>query len=99
MPTASPSQRAAERVSIPITGMNCGSCAARVEQALQGAEGVLEAGVNFATHRATVEFDPGVTSAEELAAAVREAGYGAEIPQEEIEPEQDREQAAREQEY
>ena len=38
--------------------MTCGSCAARVERVLGRQDGVEQAGVNFATGRATVDFDP-----------------------------------------
>ncbi|HEU4754136.1 MAG TPA: HAD-IC family P-type ATPase, partial [Armatimonadota bacterium] len=65
-----------ERVSLPITGMNCAACAARIEKTLRGTEGVREAGVNFASHRATVEYDPAVTDTRALVAVVQEAGYG-----------------------
>ncbi|HSK49650.1 MAG TPA: heavy metal-associated domain-containing protein, partial [Solirubrobacterales bacterium] len=47
----------AERIELPIEGMTCSSCAGRVEKSLNGLDGV-EATVNFATERATVEFDP-----------------------------------------
>ena len=66
-----------EEVVLDISGMTCGSCAARVERTLAGAEGVGEAGVNYATRRATVAFDPSTTSPEDLVKAVERAGYGA----------------------
>ena len=66
-----------EQVVLDISGMTCGSCAARVERTLAGAEGVGEAGVNYATRRATVQFDPKATSADALVQAVERAGYGA----------------------
>ena len=37
-----------ERIALPITGMTCASCAARVEKRLNRLEGV-EASVNYAT--------------------------------------------------
>ena len=48
---------AAERLELPISGMTCASCAARVEKKLNQLDGV-EASVNYATERATVEFAP-----------------------------------------
>ncbi|MBA2442515.1 MAG: cation transporter, partial [Rubrobacter sp.] len=33
-------ERERSTVNIPVTGMTCGSCVARVEKALQGTEGV-----------------------------------------------------------
>ena len=62
-----------------VTGMTCGSCAARVQKTLTRHPGVDEASVNFATGRATVRFDPGQASEESLAAAVARAGYGLEV--------------------
>ena len=66
-----------EQVVLDISGMTCGSCAARVERTLAGAEGVGEAGVNYATRRATVAFDPAATNPEALVKAVERVGYGA----------------------
>lgn len=57
-----------------VEGMTCGSCAARVERALEKVEGVESAEVNFATHHVRVKTAPAVTEPE-LAAAVERAGY------------------------
>ena len=67
---------ATERVDLPITGMTCAACANRVERALRKETGVRSAGVNLATERATVEFDPSATGVERLVDRVRSAGYG-----------------------
>lgn len=67
---------AGERIDIPITGMSCASCANRIEKSLSVAPGVLKAGVNFATSRATVEYDPQAISARQLIGVVKDAGYG-----------------------
>src|SRR5688500_1841793 len=66
-----------ERVELPISGMTCAACARRVERALADAPGVTSAGANFATSRATVEFDPSRTKVDALVGAVRSAGYDA----------------------
>jgi Cu+-exporting ATPase len=63
------------RVDLPITGMSCAACAARIEKALQRSEGVQEASVNFANHRATVLYDPQITSMQGLREAIESAGY------------------------
>jgi Cu+-exporting ATPase len=70
-----------ERLELPIEGMTCSSCAGRVEKSLNKLEGV-EATVNFATERATVEFDPGRVDPEQLLGAVEEVGYSASLPAE-----------------
>ena len=46
------------RVDLPITGMTCMACARRIERRLSKTPGVRNAGVNFATERARVEFSP-----------------------------------------
>jgi cation-transporting ATPase V/Cu+-exporting ATPase len=67
---------ASTHVELDVTGMTCGSCAARVERVLGRQEGVEQAGVNFATGRATVDFDPAVVDIERLGDAVSRIGYG-----------------------
>jgi cation-transporting ATPase V len=63
-------------VEFAVSGMTCGSCAARVEKVLARQEGVERAGVNFATGRATVVFDPERIGPDELVATVGQLGYG-----------------------
>ena len=65
-----------ERVDLPITGMTCAACARRIEQTLAKATGVRRAGVNLATSRATVEYDPESTGVRQLMDAVKSTGYG-----------------------
>ena len=64
-----------ERLVIPISGMSCASCVDKVESALKSTDGVLQASVNLASERATVEYIPGVASPEAVRQAVRDAGY------------------------
>jgi copper-transporting P-type ATPase V len=66
-----------ETIELDVSGMSCGSCAARVQHALDEQPGVSEALVNYATARATVELDPRLIDAEQLVAVVRHAGYDA----------------------
>ena len=54
---AKKSDRELERVDLPVTGMSCAACAARIEKGLASVEGVSQATVNFAAERATVFFD------------------------------------------
>ena len=68
-----------DRLELPIEGMTCSSCAGRVEKSLNRLDGV-EATVNFATERATVEFDPERVEPEQLVGAVEELGYVASLP-------------------
>ena len=65
-----------EHLDIPIVGMTCASCASRIEKKLNKLDGV-SASVNFATEKATVDYDPHSVEADDLAAAVESAGYQA----------------------
>jgi Cu+-exporting ATPase len=65
-----------ERVDLPITGMSCAACANRIERQLSKQPGVKRAGVNFATSRATVEYDPNATGVRQFIETVKDAGYG-----------------------
>jgi Cu+-exporting ATPase len=73
MPYMSASSSLADR-SLPIEGMSCASCVARVERALAGVPGVRQASVNLATEAASVQADAAVPL-EALRAAVQRAGY------------------------
>jgi P-type Cu+ transporter len=63
--------------SIPIEGMTCASCVARVEKALARVPGVTHTAVNLATERASVTVDAGVAQ-DAIVDAVNRAGY--EVP-------------------
>jgi len=71
------SNAASERIDLPITGMSCASCAQRVEKQLGSMAGVRHAGVNFASARATVEYDPGQVSIRDMMAEIKRTGYEA----------------------
>jgi len=64
-----------ERIDLPIVGMHCASCVARVEKSLLAKDGVLKASVNLATGKARVEYLPARLTATDLKAAVESAGY------------------------
>ena len=57
-----------------VTGMSCAACSARVEKAVSGVKGVTACSVSLLTNSMGVE---GTASAEQIIAAVRDAGYGA----------------------
>ncbi|HBY44425.1 MAG TPA: heavy metal translocating P-type ATPase, partial [Brevundimonas sp.] len=84
-----------EEVVYPVREMTCASCVGRVEKALAAVPGVLSASVNLATERATVRFLSGATTFQDLAAAVEQAGYLLEVPEDAGPDASDREQAAR----
>jgi Cu+-exporting ATPase len=59
--------------------MTCAACSGRVQRALERQAGVGAASVNLVLKNATVDFDPGVTSAAQLVETIRSTGYGAEL--------------------
>ena len=67
----------ARSVEFEVSGMTCGSCAARVQRALAKQAGVSDALVNYATGRAKVDLADGALDEETLVEAVRKAGYDA----------------------
>ena len=82
-------------VRIPVSGMTCAACQSRVQRTLQQQPGVTDATVNLMMGNATVRYDPATVAPDALVAAIRETGYGAELPA----PEEDafKEQEARDQ--
>ena len=70
------------KLQIPITGMSCASCVARVEKAIGRVPGVQQASLNLATEQASLSLAaanaPAVAAA--VQAAVVKAGYG--VPEE-----------------
>lgn len=83
------------KVDLPITGMTCANCAANIERALnKKTPGVVNASVNFASERATVEYISEVSTVDDIIGAIEKAGYGA-IRPEDASDEKDAEQIAR----
>lgn len=70
----------ADRYDLPVRGMTCASCVSRIEKGLGGLSGVAEARVNFATHVATVTYDPDLTGPDEFRDAVTGLGYSVPEP-------------------
>ena len=64
---------------LAISGMTCATCALRVERALSAVPGVVRAEVNLASNRGSVKGLPGALRPADLIAAVRRAGYEAQL--------------------
>jgi heavy metal translocating P-type ATPase len=64
-----------DSIDVPVQGMTCASCVARVEKAIRSVEGVTAANVNLATERAHVEFASSEANPTAVADAIRAAGY------------------------
>ena len=84
-----------EHVELPIAGMTCASCANRIERKLNKLDGV-DARVNYATEKATVDFNPAAVETADLVSAVESVGYQAILPDDgaEAAPETDRDETA-----
>ncbi|UYG02564.1 heavy metal translocating P-type ATPase [Halomonas sp. LR3S48] len=67
----------ADAYSLAIEGMSCASCVGRVEKAIRGVPGVVDASVNLATQRAQVAFASDRTDLAGVVQAVGSAGYPA----------------------
>jgi len=78
---------------IPVTGMTCAACQSRVQKTLQEQPGVSDASVNLMMGNATVTYDPATVAPDSLVEAIRETGYGAELPS--VDQDAFREQEAR----
>ena len=70
--------------TFPIRGMHCASCVRVLEKSLKRIDGVLDANVNLATEKATVEFEKGKVTNEMLSDAVSKVGYSAHVGDEVI---------------
>jgi Cu+-exporting ATPase len=64
-------------LQIPVEGMTCAACQARVQRALVRVPGVADASVNLLAHRASVRYDPARTRPEDLVHAIQRTGYDA----------------------
>ncbi len=80
-PFRPPPQRppALSTLSLDVTGMTCGGCAAAVESALAGLKGVQKASVSLEQKKAVVNFDTSVVTPDHVVQAVEKAGYKAQV--------------------
>lgn len=67
-------------VTIPVGGMTCAACQARVQSALQQEPGVDMANVNVMLANAIVRFDPAQLSPQRLVELIQATGYDAALP-------------------
>jgi len=71
-----------QKIVIRIGGMHCVACAQTIENALKKEAGIINASVNFATERATVEYYPELISILDLRKAIQDVGYKVESEEE-----------------
>lgn len=58
-----------------VSGMHCASCALNIEKDLQKLKGVKSASVNFASEKATINFDEKKVGLAEFSSVVKKRGY------------------------
>jgi len=66
----------ADKASIRITGMTCTTCARTIAKGLSHTTGVKQANVNFASEKASIEYDPTKVDLAKIKDAVSQLGYG-----------------------
>ncbi|MFW6102102.1 MAG: heavy metal translocating P-type ATPase [Chloroflexota bacterium] len=66
----------ADKASIHITGMTCTTCAATIRKGLSQTPGVAQADVNFASEKASIEYDPTKVDLAKIKDTVSQLGYG-----------------------
>jgi len=83
------------RIELPVIGMTCANCAMNIERALlKKAPGIVDAAVNFASERVSIEYLPSVTTVQDIRSVIQKAGYDVILP-DETEDTEDAETAAR----
>ena len=68
-------EKETEKITLGITGMHCASCVLSIENALKSLDGVYDVGVNFASEKARIEYDPAKISREKLEGIIEKTGY------------------------
>lgn len=71
-------------VTIPVTGMTCAACSARIQRVLEKTPGVREASVNLMSGEAMVSFAGDEIDSDALVEVIRGTGYGAELRRPEV---------------
>jgi P-type Cu+ transporter len=65
-----------KQLTLPVTGMTCANCVATVERGIKKQAGVQSATVNLSSERATVVYDPDLSSLPDFVNRIEKAGYG-----------------------
>jgi Cu+-exporting ATPase len=66
-------------IDLKAGGMHCSSCSMLIEMTLGDLPGVSSASADYVEGTAHVDFDPATVSIDEIVAAIRDAGYTAEV--------------------
>jgi P-type Cu+ transporter len=87
---------ATRKLDVSVSGMTCAACVSGVERVLKGLDGVIDATVNLATEKASIEYIPTITGFEDFKRVIADAGYAAHLVTQEF---VDTEREARKKEY
>ena len=72
-------ENAGKIITLPVEGMTCASCVARVEKAIKKVDGVGKVSVNLATEKATFEIDPSKINYRDIVEKIESAGYKVDV--------------------
>src|SRR4051794_14997572 len=61
--------------TLAVEGMTCASCVARIERGLKKLPGVVDASVNLATEKATVQYAPAKVGVNDILHKIDDLGY------------------------
>lgn len=64
-----------EKITLPIKGMHCASCASTIQKTISKVEGVDSIKVNFGTEKAEIEYDKDKTTVEQMSERIQPFGY------------------------
>jgi Cu+-exporting ATPase len=64
-----------KKISLPVRGMHCASCSARIEKVVGALVGVRACAVNLATETVTLSFEPDQISLEQIAREIDGLGF------------------------
>ena len=63
------------KIIIPISGMHCASCANTIENVIKKGKGIISASVNYASEKASVEYDNSKINEQEIKKLINSTGY------------------------
>lgn len=69
-----------QTISLPVEGMSCGACAARLKKRLKAIDGVRDVHVSLEERNARIDYEQGKFVPGRLTTAINELGYKAGTP-------------------
>ncbi len=75
-----------KQITLPVTGMDCASCANIITKALKKTPGVHNAQVSLASEKADIEYDSSKVGLETLQKNVQKYGYNLVLPTKDLNP-------------